>query len=183
MYQQRFNIWTTLDSEISTVVPLRTTADTWPYKFGTHLRPEITWQNFVSFAWYCWDPVITASAETPPPPPCWDLFDATTAAPSSMPPLEHHRPHPAMLHRLPHTDGCWPPRGPHLLRSRLPLPWHQRLLLPWPGPLPVKQHAPAPQASIGERCSGELPLGPAHHVLYFSLILLFISILAYFILP
>jgi hypothetical protein len=74
-----------------------------------------------------------------------------------------------------------PPRRPRLLRSHPSLPRHQRLLWPWSGPLPMKQRAPTNQASIGDRLSGELSRGHAHHVLYFSLILLFISVSAYFI--
>jgi hypothetical protein len=126
----------------------------------------------------CPDPVVAAFVGTPssllPPPKCRDLFDTTAMAPSLRPPLECHRPHPAMLHHLPHADGCQPPCRCRLLRSRPPLPRHQHLLRP--GPLPMKQHAPKPQASIGDRRSGELPLGPEHHILYFSLILLFISV-------
>jgi hypothetical protein len=57
---------------------------------------------------------------TPSPPllpPSRDDFDATVMAPSSTPPSERHRPHPAVLHHLPHKDGCWSPRRPRLCNT------------------------------------------------------------------
>jgi hypothetical protein len=166
VHQQWFIGKTVVDRELSTTVPRRTVVDTWPSKLGTRL--PLSWQNFVSLACYhrrtvkegtgahaaaagtpspspCRDPFTTAAA------PCWDLFDTTVAAPSSSPLSERHWPHPAMLHRLPRVDGRWPPRGPRLLHSFPPLSQHQHLLWPQPGPLPVKQHAPMPQASIWPR--------------------------------
>jgi hypothetical protein len=49
---------------------------------------------------------------------------------------------------------CLRVRRHSFLRSRPPLPRHQCLLQPRPGPLPVKQCALTPQASIGDRRSG-----------------------------
>jgi hypothetical protein len=89
-----------------------------------------------------------ARTPSPPPPPCWDLFDTTATAPSSTLSSERHRPHLTVLHCLPYMNGRRSPCGPRLLHSRPSLPRHQRLLRPQPGPLPVKQRALVPQASI-----------------------------------
>jgi hypothetical protein len=108
IYQQWFKLWTAIDSGLSTAVPCRTAADTWPYKSRTCLSAWITSQNFVSLGHChrrtnireatgahtaiamtpsmlpspkpCRRRRVGAPTPPPPPPPCQDLFNATAGA-------------------------------------------------------------------------------------------------------
>jgi hypothetical protein len=86
-----------------------------------------------------------------------------------------------VLHRIPHATDA----GPHADLAASAALRHGLDISTFFGPgladSPVKQRAPMPQSCIGDRHSGDLPMGPAHPILYFSLILLFISVSAYFI--
>jgi hypothetical protein len=57
---------------------------------GPPSRKQLEWTLPPLRPHHRWCHYRVGTPSLPPPPMCWDLFDTTTAAPSSSPPLERH---------------------------------------------------------------------------------------------